>query len=58
MLGVAWGRTVLALAENLPEKAMPDSCVVQVIGSQRSAYDGFTAQALGALHLLDKGRRP
>ena len=44
VLGVAWGRTVLSLAENLPEKAMPDSCVVQVIGSQRSAYDGFTAE--------------
>lgn len=44
ILGVAWGRTVLALAENLPEKAMPDSFVVQVIGSQRSSYDGFTAE--------------
>lgn len=44
ILGVSWGRTVLALAENLPEKSLPDSCVVQVIGSQRSAYDGFTAE--------------
>lgn len=44
VLGVAWGRTVLALSEELPEKSMPDSCVVQVIGSQRSAYDGFTAE--------------
>ena len=44
ILGVAWGRTVLALAESLPEKAMPNSFVVQVIGSQRSSYDGFTAE--------------
>src|SRR5208283_5019507 len=29
ILGVAWGRTVLALAENLPEKALPDASVVQ-----------------------------
>ncbi|WP_165498261.1 sugar-binding transcriptional regulator [Siculibacillus lacustris] len=44
VLGVAWGHTVLALAENLPEKIMPESSVVQVIGSQRGAYDGFTAE--------------
>jgi len=43
VLGVAWGRTVLALAENLPEKALPESCVVQVTGSLNSAYDGFAA---------------
>ena len=43
VLGVAWGRTVLALAENLPEKALPDAYVVQVTGSLRSAYDGFAA---------------
>ena len=43
-LGVAWGRTVLSLAESLPEMVMPTLSVVQVVGSQRGAYDGFTAE--------------
>lgn len=33
VLGVAWGRTMLALAQALPERALPDLRVVQVSGS-------------------------
>jgi dihydroxyacetone kinase-like protein len=49
VLGVAWGRTVLSLAESLPETVMPNVCVVQVVGSQRGAYDGFTAEECVAI---------
>jgi dihydroxyacetone kinase-like protein len=49
VLGVAWGRTVLCLAESLPETPMPNVSVVQVVGSQRGAYDGFTAEECVAI---------
>ncbi len=44
VLGVAWGRTVLALAENLPDRPVPKLTVVQVMGCQRGAYDSFPAE--------------
>ena len=33
VLGVAWGRTMLAMAQALPERSIPDMRVVQVSGS-------------------------
>ncbi len=36
VLGVAWGRTMLALAQALPERSMPGLRVVQVSGSSLS----------------------
>jgi dihydroxyacetone kinase-like protein len=49
VLGVAWGRTVLSLADSLPEKVTPNVSVVQVVGSQRGAYDGFAAEECVAI---------
>lgn len=47
VLGVAWGRTMLALAQALPERAMPGLRVVQVSGSslgdERSSPEACTA---------------
>ena len=39
ILGVAWGRTVHALAEALPERRMPEVRVVQVAGSSLGGDD-------------------
>ena len=43
VLGVAWGRTVLALSQSLPRASLPDLTVVQIIGS-RSNEEGFSAE--------------
>jgi len=39
VLGVAWGRTMLALAEALPEASNPDMHVVQISGSSLGASE-------------------
>ena len=43
VLGVAWGRTVLALSKALPRVTMPEVTVVQILGS-RSSDEGFSAE--------------
>lgn len=43
VLGVAWGRTVLALSQALPRAVLPDLTVVQILGS-RSNEEGFSAE--------------
>ena len=55
VLGVAWGRTMLALAQALPEQSIPDMRVVQVSGSslggEKSSPEfctGLIATRLGA----------
>jgi dihydroxyacetone kinase-like protein len=52
VLGVAWGRTVLAAAESLPDRPVPNVIVAQVVGSQRGAYDGFGAEECASLVAL------
>jgi DNA-binding transcriptional regulator LsrR (DeoR family) len=52
VLGVAWGRTVLATAESLADRPAPNVTVVQVVGSQRGAYDGFGAEECASLIAL------
>lgn len=44
ILGVAWGRTVQTLANNLSEQSLSNLQVVQVIGSQRGTSDGFSSE--------------
>ncbi len=43
VLGVAWGRTVLALSHALTPARLPDLTVVQILGS-RSNEEGFSAE--------------
>lgn len=43
-LGVAWGRTVYALAEQLEPQVIADLSVLQLVGSMATPY-GFTAEA-------------
>ncbi len=43
ILGVAWGRTVLALSEALPCATVPDVTVVQILGN-RSGNEGFAGE--------------
>ncbi len=43
VLGVAWGRTVLALSKALPRAAIPDVTVVQILGN-RSGDEGFAGE--------------
>ena len=43
VLGVAWGRTVLALSKALPRASLPEVTVVQILGS-RSSDEGFSAE--------------
>ncbi len=44
VVGVAWGRTIQALANNLTEQHLSNMYVVQVVGSQRSTSDGFSSE--------------
>ena len=44
VVGVAWGRTVQALANNLTDQSMSSLYVVQVVGSQRGTSDGFSSE--------------
>nr|WP_319484582.1 sugar-binding transcriptional regulator [uncultured Cohaesibacter sp.] len=44
VVGVAWGRTIQALANNLTEQYLSNMYVVQVVGSQRSTSDGFSSE--------------
>ena len=40
VVGVAWGRTVLALSQTIPEvAAMPNVSVVQIVGSMLATYE-------------------
>lgn len=55
VLGVAWGRTMLAMAQALPEQSLPDMRVVQVSGSSLGGEEsspefctGLIATRLGA----------
>ena len=55
VLGVAWGRTMLAMAQALPEQSIPDMRVVQVSGSSLGGDEsspefctGLIATRLGA----------
>ncbi|PTV94395.1 DNA-binding transcriptional regulator LsrR (DeoR family) [Rhodobacter aestuarii] len=43
-LGVAWGRTVFELAEQVEARAIADLTVLQLVGSMATPY-GFTAEA-------------
>lgn len=43
-LGVAWGRTVYALAERVENREIEDLTVLQLVGSMATPY-GFTAEA-------------
>jgi DNA-binding transcriptional regulator LsrR (DeoR family) len=43
ILGVAWGRTVLALSRVLPEQSRPELTVVQLVGSHGNE-EGFSAE--------------
>ncbi|WP_319531985.1 sugar-binding transcriptional regulator [uncultured Cohaesibacter sp.] len=52
VVGVAWGRTVQALADNLVEQSMSNLCVVQVMGSQSGATDGFSSEECVSLMSL------
>ncbi|WP_366653613.1 sugar-binding transcriptional regulator [Fodinicurvata sp. EGI_FJ10296] len=42
-IGVAWGRTVMALAQTLPQRRVADLTVAQIVGSM-SSEDGFSAE--------------
>lgn len=42
-VGVAWGRTVMALARTLPQRRIAGLTVAQIVGSMRSD-DGFSAE--------------
>jgi len=52
VLGVAWGRTVLETAENLADRPVPNLTIVQLMGSQRGAYDGLGAEECASLIAL------
>jgi DNA-binding transcriptional regulator LsrR (DeoR family) len=43
VLGVSWGRTVLALSQAVPARALPSVSVVQITGSAIGTY-GFSAE--------------
>jgi len=42
ILGVCWGKTVLAMSETVPEMALPDLTIVQAAGSAMGAYESST----------------
>ena len=52
VLGIAWGRTVLETAENLADRPVPNVTIVQLMGSQRGAYDGLGAEECASLIAL------
>lgn len=39
IVGVAWGRTVLALSQTIPEISVPNVSVVQIVGSMLATYE-------------------
>jgi len=42
ILGVCWGKTVLAMSETVPEMTLPDLTIVQAAGSAMGAYESST----------------
>ncbi|WP_299999112.1 sugar-binding transcriptional regulator [uncultured Cedecea sp.] len=42
ILGVCWGKTVLAMSETVPEMTLPNLTIVQAAGSAMGAYESST----------------